>query len=220
MAETKSRQSGEKPRRFLKTMLAKAKYAAERVIDFAAQPTAGGRKRLDSELVNAISDFRADSTVFGKVEQLLGKGASPNARNKEGESTLMLAAFNGYTEIFNLLIGRNANVNAKTREGWTVLMYFAVCGKTESCSLVLDKGADINARNKDNETALMLAAKSGHADVCRLLIRSGADISIENKGKRTALMLAENRNDAEIAGILNYYEYYSKKHYFKKLHDS
>lgn len=139
---------------------------------------------------------------------------------------LLGAIRNGRLGEARRLVALGADIEATDSSGWTGLMTAAWNGQTGICRFLLEKGANANARNTNprnsfySHTALMRAAMNAKTETCRLLIRSGADISIENKGKRTALMLAENRNDAEIAGILNYYEYYSKKHYFKKLHDS
>ena len=48
-----------------------------------------------------------------KVELLLRSGSDVNEKNLVGETVLMMAAFNGRTEIADLLVRSNADVNVK-----------------------------------------------------------------------------------------------------------
>jgi ankyrin repeat protein len=55
------------------------------------------------------------------VKALIDKGADVNAKDKDGQTALMLAAGGGYTEIVKALIEKGADVNAKNNTGDTAL---------------------------------------------------------------------------------------------------
>ena len=59
---------------------------------------------------------------------LLGKGADINVEDKYGQSVLILAAKENYTDIVRTLLENGADINAKGIYGSTVLMELAFRG--------------------------------------------------------------------------------------------
>jgi len=52
------------------------------------------------------------------------RGADVNAKNNRGVTTLMHAAWNGYTAIVQALLDRGADMNAKDKVGRTAADYY------------------------------------------------------------------------------------------------
>lgn len=109
-----------------------------------------------SDKEKAIGTAVANGDI-AKVQSLLDKGVSPNAKTADGKSLLMLAAYLGHTDIAKLLIDRGAAVNAKDQDGKTALMYAAEKGNVAVAKLLLEHGADLNAVANNGKTALQIA---------------------------------------------------------------
>jgi ankyrin repeat protein len=127
------------------------------------------QKKLNDELISA-----AKNSNINEIERLIKKGATIEAKDKDGWTALMLAAVNGHTDTCTMLIKNGADVNAKSNYGTTALMYAVANGHTETCALLLEKGADVNAKDNAGKTALHRAAASGNTDICKLLIEEYA----------------------------------------------
>ncbi len=116
--------------------------------------------------------------------------------NKQGETPLMLAAFNNQLALAEVLIERGAEVN---RKGWTPLHYAATRGHREMMRLLLDNNAYIDSEAKNGTTPLMMAAYSAPPLAVKLLLEEGADPTLVNHGNATALDLAEKAERAQSA---------------------
>ena len=128
----------------------------------------GLRGNLTNELIQA-----ATSGDFNKVSKILDSKAiksDVNAKDKNGDTALILAANNGKVEVVEKLLGKGADVNLADKNGNTALIWAANNGKVEVVEKLLAKGADVNLANKDGYTALMLAASNGKVEVVKLLL--------------------------------------------------
>jgi ankyrin repeat protein len=94
-----------------------------------------------------------------------------NAKNKEGYTALIRAAWNGHTTIVELLLAApGIDVNAKTKNDDTALITAAENGHTAIVELLLAApGIDVNASDEDGNTALTVAVAEGHTAVVRLI---------------------------------------------------
>ncbi|MFO8002516.1 MAG: ankyrin repeat domain-containing protein [Marinilabilia sp.] len=93
-----------------------------------------------------------------------GNGADLESTNQEGHTPLMLAAFNGHTEIVQLLIENGANVNVTYNKKLTPLHFAASGAFPETVELLLENGAGINATDDiEHFTPLMYTAAEGNA---------------------------------------------------------
>jgi len=104
-----------------------------------------------------------------RVEALLAQGTPADQPDLEGNTSLMIAAAQGRTEMVRLLMAHGADVDARGRIGNTALLYAAQEGHAETVSVLLAGGADVRAANAYGTTALASAAGLGHADVAALL---------------------------------------------------
>jgi len=122
------------------------------------------------------------------LERLLGApGLQVEARNRNDESALMLAALAGMTDVCRRLIALDADVN---KPGWTPLHYAASGGHAEIVQLLLEHSAYIDAQSPNQSTPLMMAAMYGNTRTLSVLLEAGADASVKNQKGMTALDFA------------------------------
>jgi ankyrin repeat protein len=142
---------------------------------------------LDHELAEAA--FVCDLL---RVRDLLAKGASPNARDREGRPPLVSAILGNSVALLGLLLEAKADVNATDPHGWTPLHFAAEEVLPQMASLLLAKHADPNLKDDAGDTALHRAVFSarGRDEVVRLLRRHGARDDVKNKAGETPKSLA------------------------------
>ncbi|MBU1086546.1 MAG: ankyrin repeat domain-containing protein [Candidatus Omnitrophica bacterium] len=137
------------------------------------------------------------------VELLLEQGADINTTFDNGETALMLAAYNGHIEIVKLLLAHNAEVNAQRFDLGVTALHAAVQGNNlEIVKLLVKHNALINVVSSTGITPLMLAAENGWLDISCFLIAQKALLNACNDEGYTALMLAANRGHLEIVKLL------------------
>jgi ankyrin repeat protein len=117
--------------------------------------------------------------------------------NLQGETPLMMAAYNGSMGLVSYLVNTRAvEIN---QPGWSALHYAATNGHEAIIKYLLDKGAYVDPESPNGTTALMMAARGGHISVVKLLLDRGADLSISNQLNMTAIEFAQDNNQEEIA---------------------
>lgn len=122
------------------------------------------------------------------------------ARNKQDESPLMMAALKGHTAAVRQLIARGADVN---KPGWTPLHYAATNGNLEIIQLLLDHHAFIDAESPNGTTPLMMAARYGSTAAVKLLLEAGADTAMKNQHGLTAADFARQGNRPDAAEMIS-----------------
>ena len=103
-----------------------------------------------------------------------------NAKNKDGETALMLASSEGHLEIVKLLIEKGADVNVKNEDGKTALTLASRYGHLEVVKYLVENGADVNSKENDGDTALYYAKTEEIKEVLRKAEEKSA-----NSGKDT-----------------------------------
>lgn len=96
---------------------------------------------MDARWEDAIN--RAD---VEDVRDLLDQGADVDARNRHGQTALMLAAHAGHLEVVSVLVAHRANLNTTAKYGLSALMLALVAGHVEVARLLADAGADLSLR--------------------------------------------------------------------------
>lgn len=100
------------------------------------------------------------------VLDLLGRGMDVNARDRYGQTALMLAAHVGHREIVEALIARQANLNVTAKFGLSALMLAIIAGYEKVARLLAGAGADLSLRGTGapgfyGKTAYELAVERG-----------------------------------------------------------
>ncbi len=152
------------------------------------------QKTLDAALVDAV--YNGDTK---RTKSLLARGASANARGKDGDVPLVVAGYINTSpyqegplhsfELFKLLLDHGADVNAADYNGNTALISVAAAGEVRAAKLLLAKGARLDARSHDGTTAFMAAASSD-VEIVQFLLAKGARINDSDNAGVTPLMAA------------------------------
>ena len=160
------------------------------------------RRGLDPNLVD---EDRGDTGLIIAVREgsmrvfnvlVNARNIELDAKAKNGDNALMVAAFKGNRAAVETLLAKGAEVN---RPNWTALHYAAASGSNDIVQLLLKKGADINAMSPNKTTPLMMAAGEGHIMTVKLLLDNGADLTPRKEQGMSALDFAVRNNHKDIA---------------------
>ena len=80
------------------------------------------------------------------VRDLLARGADPNARDRHGQTGLMLAAHGGHLATVHLLLDRGARLDITAKYGLSAVMLAVVAGHEEIALALARAGADLTLR--------------------------------------------------------------------------
>lgn len=136
------------------------------------------------------------------VKAIIEEGADVNAKDSDGSTALMWAAWRNELDTAKLLIQNGADVNAKDSKAVTALMYASEKNSHHVAKLLMEKGADINEKNNKGETALMWAAWRDSPAVTTLLLEQGADVNVKDKNGWAALMYATTHSSLDVVKLM------------------
>jgi ankyrin repeat protein len=162
------------------------------------------------------------AAVGGILEQ---HPASARARNPQGLTPVMLAAYMRQGDVLALLLAHRddldlfeaaavgqapriaalldsgeAQVSAYAPDGFTALHLAAFFGHADALRALLERGADVAAvtRNDLANQPLHAAAAGGDVRLCNLLIAAGADVDAKQHGGYTPLHEAAQSGNLEM----------------------
>lgn len=173
-------------RRFLSLLLA----AVAAVPAFAAEQT-------DDE----VDFFRAAQLdAVSRVAAALKRGVSPNARDPNGETGLIVAMRYESLKVARLLMDQpGIDLEAKAPNGNTALMMAAFRQNKAAVLELLQRGAQVNQKGW---TALHYAAAAGSVEIARILLDKYAYIDAESPSGMTPLMIAAREGQEDVVALL------------------
>jgi len=118
-----------------------------------------------------------DATKRGDVRAVrshLAAGVDPDARDRYGQTGLMLAAYGGHGDVATALIAAGARLDVTAKYGLTALMLAIVGGHVEMARALIRAGADVSPRGTGppgfaGKSAHDLARERGMLDLAREL---------------------------------------------------
>lgn len=112
------------------------------------------------------------------------------ARNANGDTPLMRAAWRGEDDMVEALLAHGAAPDAVNDEGNNALWFACLRGGPATILRLIAAGTPIDHANDDDVTCLMQAAASGRLDVLELLLAQGATTQLCAPDGRNALDMA------------------------------
>ena len=171
-------------------------------------PPEPSRTVVEPEVVETpeIKTQGMDPATNARVERVrrsLEQGLDVDRADPDGRTSLMMAAFEGYTEVAEVLLEYGAEVDRIDVSGRTALMYASSGPFPQTVELLIENGADVNhADNAEGWTALMMAGAEGHGPVVEVLLTNGADIELTDQDGDTAIDHARERGQTDIVALL------------------
>jgi hypothetical protein len=168
------------------------------------------RVKVEAEVNTATQElWRLAETPAGtdaseQLEPILARGADINARNSEGATALMMAAYNGRLPMVRALIDHGADLNATREYGFTPLALAAFRGHTDVVRVLVEQGADLNKATPFGTSAEAWATARSFSEIAQYLERAGSapESSVpEGSANELGLMpsLSENEPGDEIS---------------------
>ncbi len=156
----------------------------------------------ESRQLNELLFEAAEKGLTDDVKTLLSEGASVEARDRFGNTALLLAALSGKYHTVQALIDAGSVVNHQNLIGSTAVYRAAKGGRKRAVKALLAAGADINLPNKKSLTPIIAAAYSGNVRLVKLFLEKGADPTVIDTYGKSAVVYAAGRGFHSIVATL------------------
>jgi len=134
---------------------------------------------------------------------LMEKGANVNAKDRDGELPLTLAAWKGFTAVIDALLDRGASYDTGKNRELITLRTAADCGCFRLFKRMWEERADLSANEQANRTTMTRAVRGGSVEIVKLLLARNLSINITaNSYGWTALHFVARRGHAEMVAFL------------------
>ncbi|KAH8987328.1 ankyrin repeat-containing domain protein [Lactarius akahatsu] len=176
---------------------------AHLLLDHGANPCAENEQ--GETLLHEVSRIKDDSRGIGIARLLLGRGVDVHAQDKDHNTALHSAAFNGRLGLAQVLLDHAANPTAENDQGETPL-HLLSRGKSDHgvglTRLLVEHGVDVNGRKRNMWTPLHLAAVKGMFKIARELLDHGANPNAEDEQGETPLhVVSQGKYDSQEDGV-------------------
>lgn len=148
-----------------------------------------------------VDFFRAAQLdAVSRVQTALLRGVSPNARDPNGETGLIVAMRYESLKVARLLMDQpGIDLEAKAPNGNTALMMAAFRTNKQAVLEMLQRGAQVNQKGW---TALHYAAAAGSVEITTILLDKYAYIDAETPSGMTPLMIAAREGQEDVVALL------------------
>ncbi|GAB4216028.1 MAG: hypothetical protein OHK0012_17440 [Synechococcales cyanobacterium] len=139
-----------------------------------------------------------------RVKTLLQQGVDVNTPDSSGDYPMLMAAYEGHTEILKLLLEAGADVSV-VDPGMkaTALHAAAYAGRTESAKLLIEYHIDLDKQGPYNGyTALHDAIWQNNVATAQVLIEAGANLTLTSRDGQTPLESARAKKRGEIIALI------------------
>lgn len=123
------------------------------------------------------------SNNIASVKALIAAGAAINIRDNERLTPLMVACWQGHTDIAESLIKAGADISVSDNEGLTPLLMACQQGYADIVEILLDAGADINQTGVHGFSPLEIAIVEKQAEIVKVLIQHHCNVFVQNNGR-------------------------------------
>ncbi|XP_064467128.1 kinase D-interacting substrate of 220 kDa B-like isoform X2 [Ornithodoros turicata] len=130
------------------------------------------------------------------------KLVSPDEKDENGQTLLMIAAQCGQLPIVEELIRQGCDIHLEDLDNWTALLNAAKEGYTDIVAELVMHKADIEHRDMGGWTALMWASYKGHGETVKFLLEQGAFPNVHDLNHMSCLIWAAGRGYEDIAADL------------------
>ncbi len=155
--------------------------------------------QLDKNLLAAVK-----GNDCWTVQNLVSQGASLEAKDRNGRTSLYWASCNGYLGVVQCLIDKGANLETRDNNGNTPLHCAAWSGQLDIVKSLVDSGrVGVNIKNDDGWTPLHWASRAGYLDIVGYLVNNRANVDARDKEGTTPLGIARA---VERSNIVEYLE--------------
>ncbi|MBO1418495.1 ankyrin repeat domain-containing protein, partial [Streptomyces sp. FH025] len=150
----------------------------------------------------------AERGELDAVRAALAAGASVEARDAEGRTPLLRAAFADRVAVARLLVEAGADVNAQDSQLNSPWLVTGITGSVPMMRALLPGGPDLTRRNRYGGVSVIPATERGHVAYVRAVLdETGIDVDHVNDLGWTALLEAVLLGDGgpahrEIVGVL------------------
>jgi ankyrin repeat protein len=118
---------------------------------------------------------KTDQVRFEEIKQLLKNGVDVNARDENGATMLLWAAYNGSLEEVTFLLKNGADANMQDGLGCTPLYYAAKYNENvKVIQCLLDFGADPNIKSKDTIAEMLKDIDERESRLVKGMVMLGA----------------------------------------------
>ncbi|KAK5214912.1 hypothetical protein LTR72_011993 [Exophiala xenobiotica] len=132
----------------------------------------GKTDEAEKKWTRALETILQEAAAVGEhdaVDLLLDQGVDMGLSIKTGQTSLHIAAQNGYVQVAKFLVKQSAELYRRDKDGWTPLSIAALAGQEEVTQVLLDNVADGRVEKEVYDSALQTAAMAGHARIVQQL---------------------------------------------------
>ncbi|KAK8138515.1 hypothetical protein PG984_001895 [Apiospora sp. TS-2023a] len=152
----------------------------------------GGTPNCRAALLRCLSEFTPTQKGLRKLFL--------NARDRTGNTPLMVGARQGHVRMFILLVSKGVLVSTKNDAKETVLHQAVHSHSIETLEAAIRVGADVDAGDAHDRTPLHYATVYNDLEACKMLIGLGkASLAIKETHEHTILHIAAKAGHFEIA---------------------